>query len=97
MNEFKKQPSEKYPISLDFTNILGEGESISTLYVTATNLSDNEVATTTVIDSSLIDGLICKAIVKDGVSKSRYKITFKIITSSSNVYEDDIFMYVKEI
>ena len=92
MDSFIKQPDEEYPIVVDFSAVLGDGETISTKTVTAT-LSDVS-ATTTVIDSSSISGDTIILTVKGG-TENNYKITVKITTSLGNVYEKDVLMNVR--
>ena len=95
-NLFTKQPDEQYPISVDYSNILGDGETISAKDVKAYDSSDTDV-TSTLIDSSTIVGETIKAVVKAGTSGQNYKITFKATTSDSNIYEDDVTMRVVSI
>lgn len=93
---FTKQPSEQYAISTEFSGALVSGESISTLTVTAYDEDNNDV-TSTIIESSSIDGTEGLAVVKSGTDKETYKITFLIETSLGNKYEDDQIMNVLEM
>lgn len=95
MNQFSKQPNEIFPVSMDFSNSLDTGETISSKSVIAYNATNEVVTSTIVAASSIVDNTV-KVTVKDGTSGTRYKITIRITTSNSNIYEEDIFMYVKE-
>ena len=94
MDSFEKQSGEEYSISIDFSDVLGDGETISTKTVEAT-LHDVSV-TSTIIDSSVISGETVIIKIKDG-TENNYKITVEIITSIGNIYEEDILMKVREI
>lgn len=93
---FTKQPSEIYPISVDYSDVLDTGETISSESVTATDSAGTDV-TATLIDSTEISGSTIKAVIKAGTTGNKYKLTFKATTSDSNLYEDDITMRVVEI
>lgn len=97
VNEFTKQPSEKYPVSIDFSNSLGSGETISSIEVSAVNLSTNEDATSSIVDSSTNNDDTVGITVKGGVNKTVYKITTKVTSSLTNIYEEDLFMNVFDI
>ena len=94
-HDFVKQPSEIFPITLDFSRRLATGETISSKTVTAAIVGGGD-ATATVIDSSAIDGTEINITVKAGSDGVEYKITVKITSSASNVFEDEITMTVTE-
>ena len=93
MNVFKKQVSEIVPISVDFTNLLATSETVASMTAVATD-TDGTVVTSTIIDSNSITTPICYVTVKAGTSGTRYTITIVATTSSSNVYEEDVFLDV---
>lgn len=100
MAQFKKQPAEKFDISVDFGAVLDEGETIDagTSGVTAIDMADNTDASATVLeggDTIVTSTMIHK--VKGGANGSKYKITFTAGTSNGNIYEKDIVMEVWEI
>lgn len=100
MNErvFRKQPSETYPIAIDYTNRLPEGLTLSSGTVAAlnvqTNLTDNTVLSST---TGTVSGSKLRAKVQAGVNGSDYKITFTATLSDSSILEDDITMQVRAI
>ena len=91
---FTKQPSEIFTVSMDFSRRLVSGETLSSKTVTAT--AGGQDATSTVIDSSSIDGTDVDVKVKAGSDGTDYKITIKVTTSTGNVFEDEITMTVTE-
>ena len=93
-HSFVKQPSEIFPISIDFSRRLASGETISSKTVTAA--TGGADATATVITSSAINGDSIDITVKAGTDGTVYTITVKVTTSSSNVFEDEITMTVTE-
>ena len=96
MNIFTKQPSERIPISMDFTNLLTTDETILTLTVTAMDSDDEDVTSAVVYNSSISDN-VCRATIQAGIDSERYKITFSVTSSLSAIYEEDVFMKVYEI
>ena len=98
MNNFNKQPSETFPIAIDFSEVLGNAETISLRTVTASiHYGGSGDATSTVIDSSLISLDNVDVTVKGGTSGLTYKITTKITTSLGNISEEDVLMKVMEL
>ena len=93
MEIFTKQIAEEYAITVNFSNVLDDGETISTKTVTA--ILHNKVVTSAVVDSSFISGETVIIKIKDG-TENYYKITTKITTSNNNVYEKDILMKVRD-
>ncbi len=99
----EKQPSEEFPIGVDFAKDLTASETISTAVVTAIDLSDDSDASSIVLDGSaqIQDGdqtsskIVQK--IKAGTDGERYKITFKATTSDLNIFEADGTMEVKEL
>lgn len=96
INLFSKQPSEVIPISIDYSLLLNDTETISSCAVTAYDPNGSNV-TSTIVHNSSVDGSVCKATVKSGTDGVRYKITFKASTNELNLYEEDVFMKVYEI
>jgi len=94
MSNFIKQPNEKYPISIDYSAVLNESETISSREVIG-YLGDTDV-TAIIIDSSSISGDDILVVVKAGDAGNTYKITVRATTSDGNVYEKDVEMYVNE-
>ena len=102
-SSFRKQPSEQFVITFDFSAVLASGETISAKTVTATKRSDGSDVTSTIIDGSSISGETILVGVKGGTDGVTYNISV-LITSSSALpsaaiyakYEADVDMVVKE-
>lgn len=92
--DFSKQPSEMFPITINFANWLVNNEIItsSRLFV-----NDIEVIVSSdIINQFVLTGTIVKIVVQNGLDGQDYKITSKVVTSLSNNYEYDVLMHVKE-
>lgn len=94
MHRFLKQPSEQYNIVIDFSDILSTGETISSIEVTAYDRSSD--STSSIIGDSSIDDDTVIVFVQNGLSDRVYKISVIITTSTSQVFEEDIWMSVYE-
>lgn len=97
MNFFSKQPSEKFTITVDFTNMIDENETISTLQAKAYIKDLGTDVTSTIIESSTYNTQSVYAVVMAGTTNTIYKITLKVTTNQNNIYEEDVFMQVEEV
>lgn len=95
-NYFQKQPSEIFSISVDYELRMADGETIASKTVSAVETKHNSDRTSTVIDSSTINGTSVYVKVKNGTDGVHYKITVKAVTSGGNTLEEDIIMFVSE-
>lgn len=96
IDRFYKQPSEKFNVSIDFNNVLGDDETISSYVLTCININDNSDTSTDVIDSDSNTTVSITIKVKAGADGENHKITVKITTSDSNIFEKDVLMKVVE-
>jgi HKD family nuclease len=96
MNRFLKQPSEKFTITVDFASVLATNETISSYIITCVDLSDDSDSSSIIIDSDSNTTNAVSIKVKAGIDKENHKITVKITTSDSNIFEEDILMKVRE-
>ncbi len=96
-NVFVKQPNEQFPVSADFVKVLETGETIDAglSEVTVQDANGQDV-TTRIVVSTLVSGFKLIATIKGGTKGVTYKITFKAVTSNSNIYELDVKMKVKD-
>lgn len=93
---FRKEPSEQFTITVDFSNNFGVGEAISTKDVKAYD-SDGEPVTADIIDSSAISGDDqVDIVVKGGTDQENYEIVTKVVTNASAEWELDITMEVSD-
>lgn len=86
---FKKQPFEKYRISVDFANVLGEGEEILEYEVLATDDDTTE-------GDAILEGTVVSQKVIGGEHNKEYGFSFRIETSEGQRFEEDVVMTVRE-
>ena len=96
--DFWKYPNEKFEISMDFSSLLGGGETISTATVVAYDKDGTDVSTT-LLDAATktIDGSSVKIHVQSGTTDERYKVVFNIVTSVPQTFEEKSLCEVKEL
>ena len=93
---FLKQPAEDFTIAVEYSGDLDTGETISNKTVTATDLTDNSDATATVISASSISGTQVLVRVQAGSTNHDYLIHVRATTSTTQDYEHDVTMQVRE-
>jgi hypothetical protein len=93
LDSFKKQPSEKFYISIDFSNNM-DNEEIINSNITATYGSIDK--TSEVIGINSIDEQLINIQVKNGETEKDYKITAVITTNLGKILEKDVVMQVKD-
>lgn len=95
-----KQPWEYLPITMDFAENMGDGESIilGSSSVTAINTETEEDETSNLIvdDLSIIDSTTMKVTIFGGISGKNYKASFKAFISTSKKLEEDLIFDVKD-
>jgi len=94
-----KQTYEKFPITFDYSLNMSDGETVTTLAVTAVDSTDVD-ATATIIDtpSITLSGQTGSVKIQAGSeSNSPYNISGKCITSLGNKFELDVKLIVEEI
>ena len=94
-NFSSKDPDETYPVSYGFAAHLATGETISTATVTATIVSSGASASSILSGSPQISGSTVTQLVTAGTSGVTYKLTFRVTTSDSNIYEVSAKLPVK--
>lgn len=99
MEQFIKQPGESYFIGFDFTNRLPSGSSLSSGTVSAIDLYDGATVSSTVLasTSATIAGSTAKVKVQAGTHNRKYKITFSMTLSTSEVLQEDVIMQVQDL
>ena len=96
MREFDKQPSESWPIAIEFANKLPTGASLATGTVSAVRLdtgaTDNSVLLSTTLS---ISGTRATFTVRNGTHGVDYKITAQVMLSTgAGPLEEDVLMKV---
>lgn len=97
MDNFNKQPEEIFTIELNFSNNLDSNlnEVIST-YANEVTLCGEDVTSEIILDASNNNNSTFLKL-QGGLNGGCYKITSRVTTSLSNVYEKDVQMNVKEL
>lgn len=102
LEKTEKQPYESYFIHGNFEEVMKEGETISQYTVTAVDV-DGVDATSTLIENGSetvgtgedIHKLFAR--IQGGLeAKSKYKVTFRIVTNTGNKWEVDAEVKIKE-
>ena len=91
----QKTPSEQFAVGLKYESPdLDEGQRIvsCTVTITPTEASGLEVDGNPVIETDIVSQMI-----KGGVDGNDYYVKFTTVTSVGHVYEDSIFVRVREI
>ena len=95
MQPIGKQPYEVFPISLDFSDSMSSGETISSFTVFAYDSASTDVTSTIISASSNTDQVVTVTL-QGGTSGSSYKIEVKIVTTSAKNLEEEITLNVFE-
>jgi hypothetical protein len=96
-NITSKQVREKFNITVDFSNVLNSGEALTSgslvlAYLTST---DTEVSSA-IVESSSFNTSNVVVTVHSGSDNSGYKLSFIATTNSGSVFEEDVFINVKD-
>jgi hypothetical protein len=92
-----KQPSESFPVGIDFTNDLATGETISSAVTTALRLSDGEDVSAEILTGvELIATPVVAKRVIAGDPGELYRMQITITTSGLNTYEHEVDIPVEE-
>jgi methionine-rich copper-binding protein CopC len=94
-----KQPWETYQITMDFDDSMDADEDIyPTLSAVTCADSAGEDVSSDIIDGSpsVQDRTKLAIQIKGGISKKRYKVTFRAHISSTKKLEEDLFFTVKD-
>lgn len=91
----KKRPMERFPIGFQFiAPDLEDGESIVSCVA---EVSPTEVGGLTLIGSpTILNGDTVSQSIEGGNNGSDYYVRFTVTTSDNNIYEDSIFVTVRD-
>lgn len=92
---FSKQPSEKYPIAIDYTNEIPIGTSLVSATGAAFDLTRNASDPTVLVSATgVVSGAQASLRVQAGQHGDKYKITFTTYLSDGSILEDDVIMEI---
>lgn len=89
-----KQPSEKLYFSMDFSNLVADGETISSPTVTSEK-SDGSVSDLD-ITGVTINGLTVEMWIADGTTNTKYRVEVVVNSSGGSIIEGDGILVVKD-
>ena len=95
-----KQPAEIFPVSIDFAKELPTGDSFTGggVVVTSRDMADGSSSTTDMVQGSpTVDGTKVYQKVKNGADGEHHRLTIKITTVQSNVFEHEIDLLAREV
>jgi hypothetical protein len=97
-NEFEKQPSEQYPIAIDFEDRLPSGLSLISGQISAMDLYSGVDKSSEVLQSGIavISGTLAIISIKAGANGNSYKISLQATLSDGSILEEDLIMKVLE-
>lgn len=98
VEDFIKISSEKMPLSIDMTNRLPSSTTISSVTISATDLSSNSDVSVTVLVSTTgtISGNVVKGIVQSGTLNKDYQIKFTCTLSDSSILVEKLKMKIRD-
>lgn len=95
METLVKQPAESRAFTMDFSALLASGETLTAVStvtiapVTASPLTASGVAT--------VSGASAQQRLTGGLAGTKYKVTFVVTTSLSNILEGEGYLNVKDV
>jgi len=93
--ELTKRPDEMYPVGIKLVSPdLEQGETIQSCTVTIT---PDEAGGLKTSGSVVIDQDTVEQVIYGGIAGSEYRVYFETITSGGHVYEDMIFVKVRNL
>lgn len=97
MDTIIKQPAETFSVTVDFTPRMASGEALTSAVVTAIKMSDGSDASSSVITSSSVSTPNVSIRIKAGTAGEDYKVTVRATTTTTEVYEKDFLIQVREL
>lgn len=98
VEDFIKISTEKMPLSIDMTNRLPSSTTISSVTISAIDLSSNSDVSGTVLVSTTgtISGNVVKGIVQSGTLNKDYEIKFTCTLSDSSILVEKLKMKIRD-
>jgi hypothetical protein len=97
METFVKQPSETYPIAMEFDGKLPTGSTVASGTISAINALTGADATGIVLASptaTIQGGTQAVATIQSGTDGVTYKLTFLVTLTPAALLEEDLLMQV---
>ena len=90
-----KQPAEKRKFSMDFSNLLASGESITTISSVTSEEIDGGASDLTITGQTL-NGSIVDMFIECGTSGKTYLVEVTVNTNGSQILQGDGILYVSD-
>lgn len=87
-----KQPGEDILCTMDFSALLGQGETLSSVTAIASTPSG-----LTLSGSPTVSGVNAQQRISGGTAGITYKVTFTVLTSAGNTREGDGLVVVRQL
>lgn len=98
IGEISKQVSERRALTVDWTDRIPDGVTLSSCaiaaYVLPAATSDNSILSST---TGTIDGNTASVFLISGTNNTRYRVSFTATLSDSQQLKEDVMLYVKNI
>jgi hypothetical protein len=91
-----KQPYEEFNVTVDFSNVLSDSETLSTATVAITLQGTNSDQSDTMAGTPSIVGDTVVCLIKAGADGSKYNASYRVVTSESQKFEADVLVLVVE-
>jgi len=94
-----KQPAETFYIGVDFSPVLAEGEGLDQINseIVAYDSTGQDVSTEILVnDTMMISDTVLQIKVQGGEVGQRYKVSFRAATNFGNLYEEDIWLLIRD-
>lgn len=92
-----KQPGEVKTYAIEYAGKLDTGETLVSIEsAVAIRVDTGADVTSDLISGTVINGTKLKITIKDGITKIQYKISTRVVTSTGNKFDADLFVSVLE-
>lgn len=87
-----KQPDESFVHTMDFSGLLGPGETLSSVTSIAATPSG-----LTLVGAASVSGSSAQQVIAGGTAGTTYKVTITVLTSAGNTRQGDGLVVVREL
>lgn len=93
---YEKQSWELLRCTIDASNTVASGDTISTLTVTVFDDDDTDVTTTIISGTPSFSGTDLTVIIQAGTDGEMYNVRIRLVTTAGEQLEDDLELHIKE-
>lgn len=92
-----KQSYEEFNVTVDFSNVLSTGETLSAATVTVTLQGSTTDYTSDMAGTPSIDGNTVVCLIKGGTNTYKYNASYRVETDASQKFEADVVIKVQDV